>query len=139
MASINIEGMDELITRFEKLGNKSFCDEVGKHMVDAAAPMAEASMKGALSSVEHGPYATGSVSASVQTTPSKINSYGAYAVARPTGRDAKGTRNAEKAAYLQYGTNRMAARPWRDKAVNAVKGPALKAMEEVLKQEMELD
>lgn len=139
MADISIGGFDELIKKFDKLGDQSFDEEVGKHMVDAAAPMTADAMRSKISSREFGPYSTGSVAASVVTTASKVNSYGAYAVAMPTGRDSKGVRNAEKAAYLEYGTPNMPARAWRAATVNSVQGAAIRAMEEVLKSEMELD
>lgn len=140
MADISIGGFDELIQKFDKLGDQSFDEEVGKHMVDAAVPLTVASMKSALAGSESGPQSSGSVAASIVPTVSKVNSYGAYSVARPTGYDSKGVRNGLKAAILEYGTKRgFAKRPWRDKAVNSVQGAAVKAMEEVLKSEMELD
>lgn len=139
MASIEMEGFDELIHKLEKLGDQSYVEGIAKKAVDEAAPLTEAQMKSSLASSERGPYSTGSIAASVQTTKAKVNQYGVFAVSRPTGRDVKGVRNGEKAAYLQYGTKRMAARPWRDKAVNASLGPAQVVMEQVIKQEMELD
>ena len=140
MADIAIGGFDELIKKFDKLGDQSFDEEVGKHMVEAATPMTVASMKSALAGAESGPQSTGSVAASITPTALKVNSYGAYSVARPTGRDSKGVSNGMKAAFLEYGTKRgFAKRPWRDKAVNFVQGAAVKVMEEVLKSEMELD
>lgn len=139
MATIELNGFDELIKKLDKLGNQSYVEEIGKKAVSEAAPIAEAAMRGSISSVEYGPYSTKSISGSIQTTEARINTYGAYAVARPTGRDAKGVRNAEKAAYLQYGTSRMPARPWRERAVASSQGAAVKAMEEVIKTEMELD
>ena len=139
MASIELSGFDDLIRKLDKLGDQGHVEEIGKKAVTAAAPITEAAMKGALSASEHGPYSTGSVSSSVQTTTAKVNSYGAYAVARPTGRDAKGTRNAAKAGFLEYGTSRLPARPWRGKAVGSSQGAAIQAMESVIKAEMELD
>lgn len=139
MADVEMVGMDDLIQKLEKLGDQGYVEDVGKKMVDAAYPMTEAAVKSALASVETGPYATGSVSASITGTGTKVNAYGVYAVARPTGRDSKGVSNGAKAAFLQYGTPTLHARPWRQKAVNSVQDSAVKTMEEVLKSEMELD
>lgn len=143
MADVEMVGMDDLIQKLEKLGDQGYVEDVGKKMVDAAYPMTEAAVKSALASVETGPYATGSVSASITGTGTKVNAYGVYAVARPTGRDSKGVSNGAKAAFLQYGSPKknpkLHARPWRQKAVNSVQDSAVKTMEEVLKSEMELD
>ena len=140
MASLEITGMDELLKKLDKLSDQGKVEEIAKKAVDTAQPMNEAAMRSAIASVEYGPYATGSVSSSVTSTSAKINSYGAFAVAKPTGRDAKGVRNGEKAAYLQYGIpGRQPERPWRQKAVNSAQGPCVTTMESVLKSEMELD
>ena len=139
MASIRVEGLDDLLKKLDKLATKATVDEIAKKAVDTAAPIVEAATRSALASVETGPYATGSVSSSVEAIPARTNAYGVFSAARPTGRDAKGERNAAKAAFLQYGTSRLKARPWRQKAVNTAKGPAIKAMEAVIKAEMELE
>ena len=139
MGSIEITGMDELLKKLEKLSNQGKVEQAAIKAVNAAQPLNEAAMRTAVASVEHGPYATGSVSGSVSSTSAKVNSYGVFSVARPTGRDKNGARNAEKAAYLQYGTPKMAARPWRQKAVNSAEKPCMKVMEEIWKTEMELD
>jgi HK97 gp10 family phage protein len=138
MASMNVSGLDELMRKMEKLSNRRNVEEIAKKAVEAAQPLNEASMRSALASVEHGPYATGSVSGSISSTPAKINAYGAYAVARPTGHDAKGVRNGAKAAFLQYGTSKLPARPWRERAVSGAEAACVKTMEEVIKSEMEL-
>lgn len=139
MGSIELEGFDQLIHKLEKLGTQSYVEEVAKKAVDSASPLVESQMRSSIAASEHGPYSTGSVSGSIQTTPARVNAYGVFAVARPTGRDQRGIRNAEKAAYLQYGTPHMKTRPWRQNAANSALGPAQQTMEAVLKAEMELD
>lgn len=139
MAQLEVTGLEEFMKKLEKLSDQAKVEEIAKKAVDAAQPLNEAAMRSAIASVEHGPYATGSVSGSIQSTPAKVNSYGAYAVARPTGRDAKGVRNGEKAAYLQYGTRRMAARPWRQNAVLSAQAQCISTMEQVIQSEMECD
>lgn len=139
MAHIEYDGFDEVLKKLDKLSKKSEVDEIAKKAVDQAKDIVANSMRSALSSSEYGPRSTGSIAASVKPTESKINSYGAYSVARPTGRDARGMRNGEKAAYLEYGTPHMAARPWRGRATSSAEGPAKTAMENVLRAEMELE
>ena len=139
MASMNVSGLDDLLKKMEKLSDRGKVEEIAKRAVEAAQPLNEASVRSALASVEHGPYATGSVSGSISSTPAKINAYGAYAVARPTGHDAKGVRNGAKAAFLQYGTSRLPARPWRERAVSGAETACVKTMEQIVKSEMELD
>lgn len=142
--AIDISGMDDVLKKLEKLAKQSKVEEIAKRAVTAAQPMNESAMRSALASVEHGPYATGSVSGSVSSTAAKVNAYGVFAVARPTGRDEKGVRNGLKAAMLQYGSpksgkKRLESRPWRQRAVAIAMNPCIKAMEEVIKSEMELE
>ena len=96
-------------------------------------------MRSAIASSEYGPRSTGSVAASVVATDAKVNSYGTYSVAKPTGRDEEGKRNGEKAAYLEYGSPKMAARPWRARAVAGAEDAAIRIMEDVIASEMDLD
>ena len=135
--SITVTGMDDLLKKLEKLSDKSKVDEIAKKAVDAAQPISERSMKSALAASEHGPKPTGSVAASVSSTKAKVNSYGVFAVARPTGRDKQGVRNGAKAAYLQYGGKNLSPRPWREKAASGAESQCIRIMENIVKQEME--
>jgi HK97 gp10 family phage protein len=137
--AITVNGMDEVLRKLEKLSNQSHVEGIAKKAVNAAKSQVVSSMKSALSASETGPHATGSVAASVSPTEAKVNSYGVYSVARPTGRDSKGERNGAKAAYLEYGTQRMAARPWRSQAVASAESACIKTMENIVKSEMQLD
>lgn len=139
MASLKVTGFDDVLKMLDKLSRKQNVDAAAKKAVEAAKGKLVSATKAAVSSSERGPHATGSVAASITATASKINAYGAYSVARPTGRDKKGERNGAKAAYLEYGTPRMAARPWRAKAVAAAEGPCRKIMEEVVTKELGAD
>lgn len=139
MASITVNGFDEIIEKLDKLSQKAKVDEIAMKAVNEAKGIVANSMSNAISGSEYGPRSTGSVAASIEPTEAKVNSYGVYSVARPTGRDSKGMRNGEKAAYLEYGTHRMVARPWRSRAVSGVEGQAQKIMEEIVKAEMELE
>lgn len=139
MGSIQFSGIDELLKKLENLSNKGHLDEIAIRAVNAAKPLNEAAMRSAIASVEHGPYATGSVSASVTSTPAKVNEYGVFSAAYPTGRDQNGFRNDTKAVFLQYGTSKLQARPWRQKAVHAAEKACRTVMEEIVKKEMELE
>lgn len=144
MAHIEVTGMDDVLKKLQKLSDKGKVDSIAIKAVTAAQPLNESAVRSAVGSVEHGPYATGSVSGSISSTAAKVNSYGVFAVARPTGRDAKGVRNGAKAAFLQYGSpkegkKRLQPRPWRQKAVKIAEQPCIKLIEEILKAEMELE
>lgn len=139
MASFRVEGFDDLIKKLNKLSDKAKIDEAAKKAVNEAKGVVADSMKAAIRASEYGPRSIGSVAKSIQPTEGKVNSYGVYSVARPTGRDDKGVRNGEKAAYLEYGTSNMSARPWRSKAVSDAEPKAQKIVENVIRKEMELE
>lgn len=139
MAHIEVTGFDEVLKKLEKMSDLGKMNEVARKAVQEAQPINESSARSALAAVEHGPYATGSVSGSISSTAAKINAYGAFAVARPTGRDAKGERNGAKAAYLEYGVPHMAARPWRARAASSAESGCIASIEATLKSELELD
>lgn len=149
MATVTVNGFDEVLKKLEKLSKKAEVDEIAKKAVNAAKDIVVNSTKSAVASSEghrggigkrhRENRATNSVAGSISSTEAKINSYGAYSVARPTGRDRKGTSNGTKAALLEYGTSTMSARPWRGQAASSAEAPAKAAMEEVLQSEMELE
>ena len=136
---VQLTGWDDLIKYLDKLSTKPYLDSITQKAVNQAKEVGASSMRSAIASSEFGERSTGSVAASVVTTYAKVNSYGTYSVAMPSGHDKKGKRNGEKAAYLEYGSPTLAARPWRARAVTAAKGHALKIMEEILKSEMKLE
>lgn len=139
MASLDVTGMEEVLKQLEKLSRKSDVDEIAKKAVNEAREVLLNSTKSAVASSEYGPRSSGSVSSSVQATPTKVNSFGAYSVARPTGRDASGKRNGAKAAFLEYGTPTLPARPWRARATSSAEGKCVQIMEEVVKAEMKAE
>ena len=137
MARMGAHGLDALIEKLEKLSDRSRVDEIAKKAVNAATPTAVNAVKSAVGASEYGPRATGSVSKSIQGTSAKINQFGVFSVAKPTGRDAKGRAN--KATILENGNSKIAARPWRAKAVSTAEGSCVKIMEQVIKSEMDCD
>ena len=136
---MEMTGWDDLIKRLDKLADKSRVDEAAKKAVDAAKETVASSMRSAISRSEYGQYSTGSVASSVVATAAKVNSYGVFSVAKPEGMHPSGKRNGEIAAYLNYGTPNMSARPWRAAACSSAEAPATKIIENTLKSEMQLD
>ncbi len=139
MASLNVTGMEEVLKQLDKLSKKADVDEIAKKAVEKAKDVVLEATRSAVAASEYGPRSSGSVASSIQATSAKINSFGAYSVSRPTGRDASGTRNGAKAAFLEYGTPTLPARPWRKRAAAAAEGPCIKIMEEVIKAEMKAE
>jgi hypothetical protein len=136
---IKLTGFDELLEKLDKLSDKSRVDEIAKKAVEAATPAAVSAVKSAVRSSEYGPRSTGSVAASITGTAAKINNFGVFAVAKPTGYDAKGRANAYKATMLENGNVKIAARPWRGRAVSTAEPQCVKIMEEIIKSEMGCD
>lgn len=134
-----VEGLDELIKLFDKLADKTRVDEIAKKAVDAAMPTAVEAVRSAVKASEYGPRSTGSVAASIAGTPAKINQFGVFAVAKPTGYDAHGRANAYKATMLENGNVKLAARPWRSRATSAAEPACIKIMEKIIKSEMDCD
>ncbi len=138
MASLEISGMDELLKKFTELSNDAHVKEVAKQAVNEALPTLHAAAVSAVAASEGtSKRATGSVSASMSQRMAAENSYGIFGVAGiPTGRDSKGVRNGAKAAYLEYGTPTMAARPWRATAVGSTQATVKSIVEGIIEQEM---
>lgn len=136
---LEVTGFDELIEQLEKLSDQSRVEEIAKKAVEAATPTAVDAVRSAVGASEYGPYATGSVAASVAATPAKINSFGVFAVAKPSGHDRKGKSNVYKAQILEYGNSKLGARPWRARAVSSAESQCIKIMEQIIKSEMDAD
>lgn len=87
---------------------------------------------------DHGrPYSTGALESSIEATEAKTNAYGHFVAARPTGKDARGTRNGEKMAYLEYGTSRQVARPTMAKTVAETEKKVTETMRRTFEQNVE--
>lgn len=146
MASVRVEGFDDVIKLLDKLSNKAKVDNIAKGAVNAAKDVVASSMSGAIASSEGHRGGNGarhrkdrsnsSVAGSVKPTYAKVNSYGVFSVAKPNGRDKEGTSNAKKAALLNYGTPKFSARPWRERATKSAEGPCKKILEDYVKSEM---
>lgn len=94
----------ELFTTLEKMAN---IDAAGMEALKETEPVVVDALKKALDGYKE----TGSMQNSIKATGPKENAKGLYDYVRPTGKDAKGVRNMEKLAYLEYGTAKQAAKP----------------------------
>lgn len=123
MAKITADtgGLDAFIN-----GTKGLIGDIGNiadEMLDESAPTVvdawKKNIRAAADRVDdHGrPYSTGALEKSIKATKAKANAYGHFVAARPTGEDARGTRNGEKMAYLEYGTSKQVAHPTMAKTV----------------------
>lgn len=87
---------------------------------------------------DHGrPYSTGALESSIEATEAKTNAYGHFVAARPTGKDARGTRNGEKMAYLEYGTSKQVARPTMAKTVAETEKKVTETMRRTFEQNVD--
>lgn len=140
MASFRVDGFDEAIKRLNKLSDRAKIEAIARHAVDEAKSTVISNTKGSLQSVIKTSESTGSLVGSIQGTATKTNSYGAYTVIKPTGRNKKGVSNAKIAAFLEYGTSRgVTGQHWRSKAVAASEAKAKQIIEGVLEKEMQLE
>lgn len=133
MATWKITGFEELEEQLKNLSNK---EDIAIKMVDSAVPVMEEALRSEITAAASKGYATGALASSVKGTKIKINQYGVYAAVLVTGTDGKGVRNAEKLAYMEYGTTRQAPRPVVQKAVNKSEAKCIKKMQEVLDSEV---
>ncbi len=142
MAHMSTTGFDDLAKQLDKMLK---AEEIGKKAVNEAAPTIVDAVKRGISSVATKGYSTGSLVKSIEATDAKVNAYGVFAAIRPTGRDNKAVRNAEKMAYLEYGTTkkdgstRQEARPVMAAAAAEAREKCEEKMKRVIYSEMGAD
>ena len=136
MASLSVNGLEDVLKQLDKLSDKGKVDAIAKKAVNAAKGIVENATRSALGASERGPRATGSAAASVKGTDAKVNAWGVFSVAKPSGYDKDGTSNVKKANMLEYGTPTLGARPWRASAAGSAEGPATEVMEQIIASEM---
>lgn len=141
MARASLTGFDELDSFLSKLAKP---EAMAIKAVNTAAPVLEKNLKSEVRKAanrtdENGKsYSTGELEKSISTTKAKENVYGVFAAVRPTGTDKKGMRNAEKMAYLEYGTSRgQLPHPVRQKAIHAAAEECEQIMKKVVYEEIE--
>jgi len=127
MGVFDFDFSDEFMNQLEELGN---VDVYAPQMVDAALPVLQRALQGAYSKHR----ITAALAGSVKIKKATENAYGYFGVVFPSGTDARGVRNAEKAVYLEYGTSKQHATPVIASAVNSCEGEVLKVMEEVFNE-----
>ena len=134
MARIDTDGLDDLINEMTRMGESG--KDVAKVMVAAAG--AEIRSAWRESAEEHRLRKTGAMIDSIGPT-GPVQSLGdaVYQDISALGKDSKGTRNAEKAFILNYGTSRMKPTHWVDEA-EAAAGPRVQEkLEEIWGQFLE--
>ena len=125
---------------FKSMEKAMKSEDIAKKAIKAAVPLLESELKAAVSSAIHTDKSTGDLVNSISATTTLVNNLGVYAVVRPTGHGRTGIRNAEKMAYLEYGTSKgMQPHPIRSKAVASCEPKIVKLMEEIVKKEMGLE
>lgn len=113
MARFDTSGLDKLISEMQRMGQDS--GAVAEAMVNAAVIEIRDAWKE--SAEAHDLRDTGAMIKSIGFPAPVQNMGGAlYRDVYPQGKDAKGTRNAEKAFVLNYGTSRVPATYWVDEA-----------------------
>lgn len=127
MASFNLSGLDEIADELNR--ESAFATDAPAQMLNAAADIYKKAWK---SEIEK---------AGLIDTGDMLNSVGADEIAHfrngarvdvyPKGKDRKGTRNAEKAFVLHYGTSRIKPRRFVDAVIGSAETPALEAMESI--------
>lgn len=128
MANFYLEGVDDLVQQLENLAELS---ELAPKMIDAAKPTVAESLKKNIHTATNRGYATGELAESVTATKTRLNNYGYFASVLVSGTDAKGVRNGEKLAYLEYGTSTQTAHPVMKKTVNESNEGAIQKMQDV--------
>lgn len=78
---------------------------------------------------------TGDMHRSIKSTGVMRNKSGYYLCVRPTGKGRTKVRNAEKMAYLEYGTQKERARPVMSAAVRNAEPKVIEKMQEVFDRE----
>ena len=128
MARLEIDGLDDLINEMQRMGQDS--GKVAEVMVNAAAAEIRDAWKE--SAEEHGLIDTGAMIESIGSPEPAIHTgTGIYRDVYPQGKDRKGTRNAEKAFVLNYGTSRIRPTHWVDEAEAAAEPKIQERLEEI--------
>lgn len=122
MADFQIDMPDDFMKDLFGLSANTM-DNLCEDMLSKASPQLEGAMK------KRAKKATGQMAASIKATKPRKNERGYFTVVRPTGKDSKGGRNAEKLAIQEYGTSRQKAEPLLSASVNEVESQVLSTMQ----------
>ena len=126
MARFNSDGLQKLIDEMEKMGQTS--GAIAEAMVNQAVVIIKDSWQESVN--EHGLIETGAMLKSIGS-PQPVKRMGdiLYRDVYPQGKDKSGTRNAEKAFILNYGTSRIKATHWVDEAESNADGRVMSALD----------
>lgn len=119
----------------KELSKIADADVIIPEILAAAAPIVEEKMKETVRNKANKGYATGELVKSIKAKKPAKNKYGHYVAITPTGKDKKGVRNAEKLAYMEYGTSKQAAAPSLQETVKKSEDACLKKMQEKFDEE----
>lgn len=112
MARLSFAGLDGIAQELSRMGEKA--DGIITEMLNAGAVAVEDAWKQAIS--EAGLIKTGEMQASVKGGKVQKSVSGGYVEVYPRGTDSKGVGNAEKAFINHYGTSRVPATGFVDRA-----------------------
>lgn len=112
MASFDVNMPDDFLEKY------NFTEEEIVETVSELSPILEDSMKRNLRSVISHTGDSSLVDSVKISKPKKTKTDAILSWVGPAGKDKSGTRNVEKAIYLNYGTRHQPARPWLAKAIN---------------------
>ncbi len=130
MAQFNVRGMDEFASALERLGR---IHEIAPKMLEEAAPILEREV--IRQATPH--WVSGDMVKSIKRTKVRSGKTGGYSICvRPTGKDRKGVRNMEKAAYLEFGKKGRPAVPIITTAVLNATPEVMEKMREVFNREV---
>lgn len=130
MAQFNVRGMDEFASALERLGR---IHEIAPKMLEEAAPILEKEV--IRQATPH--WVSGDMVKSIKRTKVRSGKSGGYSICvRPTGKDRKGVRNMEKAAYLEFGAKGRPAVPIITTAVLNATPEVMEKMREVFNREV---
>lgn len=130
---LEIDGMDDVMKKLEKLSDKGKVDEIAKKAVNAALP----ALTGSVQSHIHPRDVAGGVASSA----ARVNAYGVLGLVKVTGRNKKGESHAKRASILEYGRHdgRGGHKPWRAASASAAKSSCESTMKQIVEAEMELE
>jgi HK97 gp10 family phage protein len=120
------------MNQLEKMSDVSV---VAPKMIDAATPIVANNLAKNIRAATNRGYSKGNLAKSVHATKAKMNNYGFFAAVGVIGKDEKGIRNAEKLAYMEYGTSKQAAHPVMKKTINESEADCIDKMQSVFNQE----
>lgn len=134
MARMMNTGIDELVRKLNSLGQLT--GDVAKSMILHGAKEVQEAWRESATRHEH--VLTGEMVASIGYPSQPTDVGGVLAIEiYPQGKDSTGTRNAEKAFILHYGSSRIKGDHWVDEAEQKASDTANEAMENVLAQFLE--